>query len=199
MPTQKYYQHFDNISRLALYKCMPKCKKCDGHFPSRVWIDGKRKNLQNRKYCFDCSPFGSHNTVALEKPKTLKQQKICESCHRVAQYGKRCYVCRQKDREIKVSDQVYSIVGDACWLCGYNRGRQMLDFHHMDPSAKKFSLHVRNICNLAWKRVSAEMKKCVLICCRCHREHHVGLILTEEIEVVYAIKWNEINKCDLPL
>ena len=32
-----------------------------------VIVDGVKKNLQRRKYCLECSPFGHHNTVSLEK------------------------------------------------------------------------------------------------------------------------------------
>lgn len=44
---------------------MPQCEKCGGYFPFLVEINGKKRNLKNRKYCLVCSPFGLHNTKNL--------------------------------------------------------------------------------------------------------------------------------------
>jgi len=38
------------------------CRKCRSILPATAIIDGKRRSLKNRKFCFVCSPFGSHNT-----------------------------------------------------------------------------------------------------------------------------------------
>ena len=38
------------------------CQKCLKEFTPTPIIDGKRKILYNRKFCYDCSPFGKHNT-----------------------------------------------------------------------------------------------------------------------------------------
>ena len=59
---------------------MPLCRKCETPFPVKKEIDGKVRNLQNRKYCLTCSPFGSGNTKKLEKPKkeTKKEEKKVE-------------------------------------------------------------------------------------------------------------------------
>lgn len=38
------------------------CKKCKSEFKIRQVIDGKTHNLQRRKFCLNCSPFGQHNT-----------------------------------------------------------------------------------------------------------------------------------------
>jgi|TARA_Y100000310_G_scaffold341494_1_gene440813 hypothetical protein len=44
---------------------MPTCLNCDKAFPIKIIIDGKFRNLQRRKYCLICSPFGSGNTKKL--------------------------------------------------------------------------------------------------------------------------------------
>jgi hypothetical protein len=38
---------------------MPVCQKCAGKFPTWVTIDGRPRNLSNRKRCLSCSPFAS--------------------------------------------------------------------------------------------------------------------------------------------
>lgn len=164
---------------------MPTCKKCTHNFPWRAWINGKKVNLRNRKYCFDCSPFGSHNTKQIHLPnhERIVVSKKCVTCgHDIDvkwRRGNYCDNCLQKARTARVRDRVHGIVGEVCWICGYGKGiigRKILDFHHVYPEKKAFNLSVRNMCNLNWARVYGEIKKCVLVCCRCHREIEYGLI-----------------------
>lgn len=39
------------------------------------------------------------------------------------------------------------------------------------------------------------MQKCALLCCRCHREYHVGLMEKGKIEKIWQDKWAEIRRC----
>ena len=39
------------------------CENCLKEYSPTPVIDGKRRILYNRKFCFDCSPFGWHNTT----------------------------------------------------------------------------------------------------------------------------------------
>jgi hypothetical protein len=181
---------------------MPKCKKCNESFPNRLKIDGKYHVLRSRKYCLICSPFGKHNTkqIELNRYPNGGDVIICRVCDKPTPTyqtngWRKCYVCYQREREVRVRDKVHSIVGDACWKCSYSKGkigRKVLDFHHVDPAKKLFSLHVRNMTNLSWTRIFAEMQKCALLCCRCHREFEVGIISQEEIEKIYTDKWKQI-------
>ncbi len=106
-----------------------------------------------------------------------------------------CVVCYQKQREQTKRDKVHEIVGENCWICDYGgkEKRQVLDFHHIDRSAKKFALHTRNIANLSWKSVTEEIRKCCLLCCRCHREVECRILADELVVGVYEKKWQEIN------
>jgi hypothetical protein len=56
--------------------------------------------------------------------------------------------------------------GGACQLCGYARCLRALDFHHLDPRTKKFSIagsHTRS-----WESLRQELDKCMLVCSNCH-------------------------------
>src|SRR5581483_11485238 len=35
------------------------CESCGAEFPSRMEIDGVVRNLQHRRFCLGCSPFGA--------------------------------------------------------------------------------------------------------------------------------------------
>ena len=43
------------------------CVKCGKLFKIKMKIDGKMRWLHTRKYCLECSPFGSRNTRTLEE------------------------------------------------------------------------------------------------------------------------------------
>jgi len=61
--------------------------------------------------------------------------------------------------------------GGKCMLCGYSRCDRALEFHHLNPKAKKFQLtsHTRSLAKLR-----AEASKCVLLCSNCHGEVEAG-------------------------
>lgn len=176
------------------------CAKCGNHIPLKIKIGSKIKNLQKRKYCLDCSPFGKHNTRQLHlyregeyiTGKNGRKHRIvqCEKCNKMV--VEICHVCYQRKRAEKMENKVHDIVGRACWICGYDKGTQMLDFHHMNPPEKDFCVNRRSMTNMAWKNVWNEMKKCVLLCCRCHREVEYGYIASEKTEQLYKERWAEI-------
>lgn len=60
---------------------MPVCLKCAQPFPNLVVMDGKQRNLCNRKFCLGCSPFGGRNTHDLSKPLSgLFTGRLCKVC-----------------------------------------------------------------------------------------------------------------------
>ena len=60
--------------------------------------------------------------------------------------------------------------GDKCDDCGGTFPVCCYDFHHTDPSNKKFEIAPRM--NAAWETVLTEAKKCVMLCSNCHRIRH---------------------------
>ena len=65
--------------------------------------------------------------------------------------------------------------GGKCVVCGYSRCTRALEFHHTDPSTKKFGLAV-NGTTKSWLRIITEATKCALVCANCHREIEEGII-----------------------
>ena len=64
------------------------------------------------------------------------------------------------------------IKGGKCEKCGYNTCMKALEFHHLDPSKKDFT-----ISNDHFRLIDAvnESKKCILLCSNCHKELHDNL------------------------
>jgi formate-dependent nitrite reductase cytochrome c552 subunit len=62
-----------------------------------------------------------------------------------------------------------------CLYC-HEKHPAVLDLHHRDPSAKKFTVAegVRAITSL--EKITAEIEKCDVICANCHRKLHAGVL-----------------------
>ena len=63
------------------------------------------------------------------------------------------------------------LMGGKCVKCGYNKCMQALEFHHIDAKKKKFGLDAKTL-DWSFKKIVKEAKKCLLVCCNCHREIH---------------------------
>lgn len=61
-------------------------------------------------------------------------------------------------------------IGMAC-ECGENHPA-CLDWHHIDPKQKKFSISNGRNLNQTKEAILSEIKKCKIICSNCHRKEH---------------------------
>ena len=59
--------------------------------------------------------------------------------------------------------------GGSCIKCGYNKCISALEFHHIDPNGKDFSIGGKS---WSFERLKIEVDKCILVCSNCHREIH---------------------------
>lgn len=87
----------------------------------------------------------------------------------------RCRQCRIEAvvrRRRKVKKTLVAEAGGKCCLCGYSRCLAALEFHHVDPTTKKFGLSRRGARSIATLR--SEARKCVLLCSNCHAEVEAG-------------------------
>ncbi len=57
-----------------------------------------------------------------------------------------------------------------CEVCGENHPA-CLDFHHHDPSQKKFSVSAKRD-HPSLKQLQEEIAKCQVLCTNCHRKEH---------------------------
>ena len=168
---------------------MPICRKCQKIFPNRIIIDGVPHLLCSRKYCLECSPWGKHNTRQIEPPDDKSKSKSCSICRRLlppAEFkwkdGHRlayCLDCRRSKSQLFVASRQQlkrksvDFMGGSCKVCGYSKSISAMVFHHLDPSKKEFTLGSN--CR-SWDKTVLELRKCVLLCNRCHSEVHDGLI-----------------------
>lgn len=59
--------------------------------------------------------------------------------------------------------------GGCCSKCGYNKSICALEFHHLDPKEKDFTIGGKS---WSYERLKKEVDKCVLLCSNCHIETH---------------------------
>lgn len=62
--------------------------------------------------------------------------------------------------------------GGKCSICGYNKCLDALEFHHLNPNDKVFSLTCSD--TRSFEKLKAEVDKCILVCANCHREIHAN-------------------------
>ena len=89
----------------------------------------------------------------------------------------RCLRCRSEavsDRRRRVKLLLVEEAGGACAVCGYDRHPAALQFHHRDPSEKRFAVASRSTRSLETLR--EEARKCVLLCPTCHAEVELGVV-----------------------
>lgn len=76
-----------------------------------------------------------------------------------------------KEHRKRVKEELIAYKGGKCEICGYNKCIAALDFHHINPEEKDFTISNSNI----YKNIEAlkqEVDKCMLVCANCHRELH---------------------------
>jgi transposase len=91
--------------------------------------------------------------------------------------GYRCLRCRSDavaQRRRRVKQILVEEAGGACQMCGYDTCIAALEFHHLDPSDKRFSLSERGVAR-SLARARHEAAKCILLCSNCHVEVETGV------------------------
>ena len=76
--------------------------------------------------------------------------------------------------------KIKETLGGKCIRCGYDKCLKALEFHHIDPSKKDFTIsndHFR------LQEAIKETKKCILICSNCHKELHDNMWNIEDLDI----------------
>lgn len=74
-------------------------------------------------------------------------------------------------RRRKIKDMAIEYKGGKCFLCGYKKCKDALEFHHLDSKKKEFAIS-KDGTTRSWERIKKEIRKCMLVCSNCHRELH---------------------------
>lgn len=117
----------------------------------------------------------------------MKEKHIIKECkhHGKTEYilepsrdSYRCKKCRSQNvtkRRKLVKVKLVKEFGGKCKICNYDRYVGALDFHHINPSEKKFEISTTGATR-SYEKTLEEAKKCILVCSNCHREIEAGII-----------------------
>ena len=157
------------------------CLNCGNGFEQHVEVDGIMRNLQRRRYCLECSPFGGGLRTRLPGDtrlcKRVERVRIvafgqivpCLICGREYAFNKRkghqtsiCNSCNANRKRNRVKTKAVEYKGGCCQQCGYSKCLRSLQFHHEDRSKKDFTIGGKMA--WSWERLKVELDKCTLVC-----------------------------------
>jgi hypothetical protein len=142
----------------STYNVRVYCDKCwDKTIQTR--IENKKTDKNINKKCKDCGVIKDNNNFSSDS-----------KSHRFI----RCKSCEAKNKANRVKllkEKCIEYKGGCCEICHYNKCISSLDFHHLDPTKKEFSISTKK-CNAFGEEIKKELDKCILLCSNCHREEH---------------------------
>lgn len=170
------------------------CKYCGKTF------DNKKRT--SSKICYECMPDGLTASQQHTIKRKLEREKNpiilkCPNCKKnfILPYGevnrKYCYECMPKNlskneqtarARLMGKKHALEIVGNKCYLCGFNAYSSALEFHHINGEEdKNFNLSNNFTGYELNERVLKELEKCITLCSNCHKALHANeLDITEE-------------------
>lgn len=86
----------------------------------------------------------------------------------------------------RIKSEFVSSFGNKCCVCKKTYSMVVYDFHHIEPSDKRFAI------SQLWGSpdlLLEEIQKCVMVCSNCHRQVNVGEVSIPK----NAIKFKEKN------
>jgi hypothetical protein len=161
---------------------------------NREYIRKYNKNLKRDKKkkaivfkggaCKICGYNKNPNALGFHHEDTDKKtaelgELMCRSWERIEKELKHCVLlcsnCHQelhaKDEDSKYrrnKEKAVEYLGGKCELCGYNKDRSALVFHHKNPMEKEGRVKLLG----KWVKAKEELDKCQLLCANCHFELH---------------------------
>ena len=149
------------------------CKKRAGSNPAPCTNFMKKKRCSKCKETLSISQF----SFRVKSKGTLIEK--CKSCvsiygkshyHRNRQqYRDRCKKTRKKRTIINRQRWVRFLLDHPCVFCNESDIR-CLDFDHIDPKTKKYSISRMLSIGVTWNVILVEIKKCRVLCANCHRK-----------------------------
>ncbi len=144
------------------------CNKIGLYTKDKRFSEEKVKDYQllydNGKSLKEIGELYNISRQALSKRIKNKRLKISQKTNS----GKRStksYRKRTKEKCVKYK-------GGKCERCGYNKCIQALDFHHINPKEKDFTISGGT---KSFESLKSELDKCILVCKNCHSEIHADI------------------------
>lgn len=142
------------------------------------------ENLPTSKVCSKCAASKPLSDYFLKDSKKGKLHAQCKACYKDLRrgfyaehyakysdlYRKRAQLRREKLRQEYREKMLQYLQKSKCEICDENDIR-VLEFDHIDPSIKSFSISQSVKLGRSWDAVMQEIKKCRVLCANCHKKH----------------------------
>jgi len=122
----------------------------------------------------------SHNEISI----ILGCAKSSVTFHCNKSYHDRRIILQRKRRNTR-KEWYVDVLGGKCLICGYERCKSALEPHHVLGGTKDISIKNTPMAKRSLRFIREEIKKCVLLCCRCHREVHAGLAVVPSQDTTF--------------
>ena len=133
------------------------CKSCYSEMDKDKYLKAKEKGSVASYKQRNKEAIQAYNIEYQKKYRSSgrKQQRKLEMCK---YKGGRCNNCCKEANEHNIS---------------------IFDFHHLDESLKEYT--PSDMVNMKWDRIVKELDKCEMLCSNCHRMHHHGTSVLDDI------------------
>jgi len=124
------------------------------------------------KKCIRCNTEKPLTEFNKNKAKKDGYQSNCRACGNAQSKNhynnnRSDYYDRNDKRVKRIKEYINEFKGKTPCSCGEDRV-PCLQFHHLDPSDKDFSVSQAIINHYGIERIQAEMDKCIVMCSNCH-------------------------------
>ena len=103
---------------------------------------------------------------------------LCGNCHAELHYEENIKINKlqisllNKINRHKLKEECIQYLGGKCSLCSYDKCKDALVFHHINPEEKEFGIGDAIKRNFPFIKIKPELDKCQLLCRNCHLEKH---------------------------
>jgi hypothetical protein len=117
------------------------------------------------KKCYKCKEVKPLNEFYTNSSKKDGYDDYCKSCRKLQVKGCSSYIKKYVDH----NKELVNSLKTPCRKCGETR-HYLIQFHHVDPSEKKFTVSLYG--TRSEVKIREEASKCVCLCSNCHDEFH---------------------------
>lgn len=126
------------------------------------------------KTCTKCGKQKCIEDFPWRNKKLGKKHSYCLTCNKTSlkkHYAENKESYLQRNRLKKIDNQrkiLHYLTQNPCVQCG-EQNPILLDFDHLEPKTKTKSVSQMVSEGWSWIKISKEIKKCQILCVRCHR------------------------------
>ena len=145
--------------------------------------------IKTKKQCSQCKRWKQRNEFNKKHWScTGNLRSECKKCEHT--YKQKYFQVHKREKQMHIITVMNRLKINGCAICSYSKCAMALTFHHTNPKDKSFGL---NQCCLhrSNEKVATELNKCILLCCRCHREIHSLEYRIDDLVNMYQPKEGE--------